>query len=65
MKYKNKVQIISLIINSILFCVIKQIAGIGGTVVLALGETLMLITAELINDSRNWADIQREKPKDD
>lgn len=65
MKYKNKVQIISVIINSILFCVIKQIAGIGGMVVLALGEMLMLITAELINDSRNRADIQHEKPKDD
>ena len=65
MKYKNKIQIISAIINSILFCVIKQIAGIGGMVVLVLGETLMLITAELINDSRNQADIQRKKPKDD
>lgn len=65
MKYEDKVSIIAVIINAILLCVIKFMAGIGGMVVLALGELLMLIMAELINDSRNWADIQREKPKDD
>ena len=65
MKYEDKVSIIAVIINTILLCVIKSMAGIGGMVVLAFGELLMLIMAELINDSRNWADIQREKPKDD
>lgn len=65
MKYEDKVSIIAVIINAILFCVIKFMAGIGGMVVLALGELLMLIMAELINDPINSSDNQHKKPKDD
>lgn len=48
MKNKDKIQIISVIINSILFLVMKYISGMDGLIILLLAEILMIITLVLI-----------------
>lgn len=48
MKNKDKIQIISVAINSILFLAMKDIAGMDGLIILLLAEILMIITLVLI-----------------
>ena len=47
MRDKNKIQIISFLINSILLCIMNDIAGVDGMIILAVGETLTTITLAL------------------
>nr|DAU47566.1 MAG TPA: hypothetical protein [Caudoviricetes sp.] len=47
MRNKDKIQIISFLINSILISIMYNMAGVDGIIVLALGETLTTITLAL------------------